>query len=138
MLRTPWLLCVSITHKGITPKVIDKAGLLWYIARGNHSNSFPSPSHPAFGSKTMTLRESQGGGKEKRQLFQKKKKKSHRGTWVVQSVKHQTLDFVSGHDLKAHDISGSALAAQRLTGILPLSPSLSAPSLLTLSLKINK
>lgn len=70
-LRTPWSVSVSITHKGITPNVIDKAGLLWYIASGNHSNSFPSPSHPAFGSKTMTLRESQGGGKEKRQLFKK-------------------------------------------------------------------
>ena len=70
---------------------------------------------------------------------------------MVQSVKCQTLDFSSGHDLTvcgSSPPSASALMTQSLPGILSLSPSLSLslPLLahalsslsLSLSLKINK
>ena len=33
-------------------------------------------------------------------MFEFKKKLMVRSTWVAQSVKHLTLDFCSGHDLK--------------------------------------
>ena len=53
---------------------------------------------------------------------------------MVQSVKHLTLDFGSGHDLVVcgfkHE-SGSVLTAQRLLGIL------SAPPLLVLCLSLS-
>ena len=54
-------------------------------------------------------------------------------------VKHLTLDFSSGHDLMVCEISpalGSVSIAQNLLGIL--SPSLSAPPLLSLSLTLSK
>ena len=31
------------------------------------------------------------------------KEEARRGTWVAQSVKHPTLDFGSGHDLRVHE-----------------------------------
>ena len=34
---------------------------------------------------------------------QTQKNKPLRGAWVAQSVKHLTLDFGSGHDLKFHE-----------------------------------
>ena len=30
-------------------------------------------------------------------------KSQFRGAWVAQSVKHPTLDFISGHDLTVHE-----------------------------------
>ena len=63
-----------------------------------------------------------------------------RGAWVAQLVKHLTLDFSSDHDLTVHEF-------QPHVGLLTdsmepawdsLSPALSAPSLLPVSLKINK
>ena len=63
-----------------------------------------------------------------------------RGAWAAQSVKRPTLGFGSGHDLMGFvgsgPASGSALAAWSLLGIL--SPSLSAPPLLPLSLSLSK
>lgn len=61
-------LCVSVTQKSTTPNPNEKPGLYWCPFGGNLSTFFPSPSHPAFGSRTTTLRESQGGRKERRQL----------------------------------------------------------------------
>ena len=58
-----------------------------------------------------------------------------RGAWVAQLVKRPTLDFNSGHDLTVSGLEphGSwVLTAQSLLGF---SPSLSAPPLLTLSLR---
>ena len=46
-------------------------------------------------------------------------------SWVAQSVKHQTLDFGSGHDLRvvrSSPTSGSVLTAWSLLGILSLPP----------------
>ena len=57
---------------------------------------------------------------------------------MAQSVKHLILDFGSGHDLMACEISplsGSALTASSLLGILSLL--LSAPPLLLLSLPLS-
>ena len=67
--------------------------------------------------------------------------KKCRDAWVAQLVKHLTLDFGSGHDLRVREIEPHirlTLIAQSLLGIL--SPFLSAPPLLILSLclKINK
>ena len=67
------------------------------------------------------------------------KRENFQGAWVAQLVEHQTLGFGSGHDLTAPEFEphwSSALTARSLPGIL--SPSLSAPPLLTLSLEINK
>ena len=63
----------------------------------------------------------------------------HRGAWVAQSVKRLTLDFGSGHDLVAHGFEpGVQLCADSTEPAWdPLSPGLSAPPLLVLSLKIN-
>ena len=47
-----------------------------------------------------------------------------KGTWVAQWVKRLTLDFGSGHDVESSPVSGSALTAWGLLGILPLLPSL--------------
>ena len=58
---------------------------------------------------------------------------------MAESVKCQTLDLGPGHDLMAvglSPVSGSALTAWSLLGIL--SPFLSDPCPLVLSLKINK
>ena len=55
-----------------------------------------------------------------------------RGTWVAQQVKHPTLDFGSGHDLKVIR-SSSALSSE--LGVEPvkvLSLSFSLPSIPTL------
>ena len=64
------------------------------------------------------------------------------GAWVAQSVKRRTLDFGSGHDLRAirsSPVLGSALGighAKILSLPLPLSaPTPHCPSLCTLSLK---
>ena len=54
---------------------------------------------------------------------------------MARSVEWPTLGFGSGHDLTLHEtstVTGSALTAWSLLGIL--SPSLSAPPLLVLSL----
>ena len=58
------------------------------------------------------------------------------GTWVPQWVKYPTLGFSSGHDLTVHGIEPHAERAEPAWN--SLSPSLSTPSLLVLSLKINK
>ena len=66
------------------------------------------------------------------------------GHWVAQSVKHPTLDFGSGHDFtirgfKPH-IGLCADTVEPAWDSLSLSPSLSAPPLLTCShtlLRIN-
>ena len=53
---------------------------------------------------------------------------------MAQSVKHLTLDFGSGHDLRIHEfetLSGSVHTMWSLCGILSLP--LSAPPLLSLS-----
>ena len=58
------------------------------------------------------------------------------GTWVAQSMKRQTLDFGSGHDLMVcgfESRSGSALTVGSLLGVL--SPSLPLPVSHVLSLK---
>ena len=64
------------------------------------------------------------------------------GTWVTQSVKHLTLDFLSGHDLVVHEFkSGLRLQTDSAEPAWDsLSSSLSVPPPLTLSfsLKINK
>ena len=64
------------------------------------------------------------------------------GAWVAQSVKRRTLDFGSGHDLRAmrsSPVFGSALGighAKILSLPLPLSaPAPHCPRLCTLSLK---
>ena len=65
---------------------------------------------------------------------------NHWDAWVAQSVKRLTLGLGSGCDLMAREFGShmgpAALAAQSLLGIF--SPSLSAPTPLVLSLKINK
>ena len=63
-----------------------------------------------------------------------------RDAWVAQSVKQRTLDFGSGHDLTVSDFKPRmGLCAD---GAQPawdsLSPCLSAPSLLPLSLSLSK
>ena len=75
----------------------------------------------------------------------KKKKTKTWGTWVAQSVKHLTLDFGSGRDLKVHGIKSQGRFNTDNTGPAwdSLSPSLSAPPPLahkcacSLLLKIN-
>ena len=60
---------------------------------------------------------------------------------MAQSVKHPTLDFGSGHDLRVREFEptpGSALTVWSLLRILSFSLSLSAPPLLALSLFHNK
>ena len=63
------------------------------------------------------------------------------GTWQDQSVMHVTLDFGSGHDLYLCEIEPQVglCADSRKPGWGSLSPSLSIPPLLvlSLSLKIN-
>ena len=54
-----------------------------------------------------------------------------RGIWVIQLVKHWTLDFASGHDLTVLGFEPTlGLTAQSLLGIffLPLSLALTPPS----------
>ena len=54
------------------------------------------------------------------------------GTWVVQSIKHLTLDFGSGHDLMVHEIEPHIrLCADSLLGILSLSLSLTLSQIKT-------
>ena len=60
------------------------------------------------------------------------------GAWVTPSVKRLTLDFGSGHDLNSFVISRPVSDSAHSAEPDWESPSLSAPSLLTLSLKINK
>ena len=64
------------------------------------------------------------------------------GAWVAQPVKRPTLDFHSGRDptvlLSSSPTSGSVLAVRSLLEILSLSPSLSAPPPLALSLSLAK
>ena len=52
-----------------------------------------------------------------------------RGTWVAQSVKHQTLDFGSGHDLMVHEMEPHlGLCADSMELALDsLSPAISVP-----------
>jgi len=62
-------------------------------------------------------------------------KKNGRDTWVALSVKHQTLDFSSGHDLRvlgSSPASGSMLSGESVWDFLSPSPSAPPP------LKINK
>ena len=63
-----------------------------------------------------------------------------KGTWVAQSIKHPTLDFHAGHDLMGCKFK--PCIGLRADGAEPtldsLSPSLSAPYPLALSLKILK
>ena len=66
------------------------------------------------------------------------KRSVSRGTWVVQSVKHLTLDFRSGRDLAVHELEPHArLCADSTDPMDSLSPSLSAPPLLSLSLSLK-
>ena len=69
-------------------------------------------------------------------------KKQTWGTWVAQSVKHLILDCGSAHDLRVHRFEPCIrLCADTAEPAWDsLSPSLSAPPLLALSLplKINK
>ena len=58
----------------------------------------------------------------------------YRGAWVAPSVKRPTLDFGAGHDLRVCEFEPHIGFC--LLGIL--SPSLSAPTLLVLSLSQNK
>ena len=62
-----------------------------------------------------------------------------RGTWVAQSVTRPTLDSGSGHDLTVYGIEpGIGIRADSAEPAWnSFSPSLSAPPLLTLSLKIS-
>ena len=58
------------------------------------------------------------------------KKRKKREAWVTQSVKHLTLDFSSGHDLRfvgSSPASGSVLTVQSLLRILCLPLSLRLP-----------
>ena len=60
---------------------------------------------------------------------------STRGTWVAQLIKHQTLDFGSGHDLKVCEFEprvGLCADSVEPSEILPLS--LPLPHLHTLCL----
>ena len=68
-----------------------------------------------------------------------------RGVWVVQSVKHLTLDLGSRYDLMVLQIKTHVSSVQTVQSFLGiLSPSLSAPPVcvlppsLSLSLKTNK
>ena len=62
------------------------------------------------------------------------------GAWVAQLVTHPTFDFGSGHDLTVCGFEPHIGLCSDSTEPArdPLSPSLSAPPLLVLSLKINK
>ena len=62
------------------------------------------------------------------------------GPWLVQSVKHPTLDFDSGHDLTVCEFEpGVGLCADSAEPAWDsLSFSTSAPPLFSLSLHINK
>ena len=55
------------------------------------------------------------------------------GTWVAQSVKHLTLDFSPGHDLRVCEFKPHLSAEPAWDS---LSPSLFAPALLSLSIYI--
>ena len=67
-----------------------------------------------------------------------------KGAWVAQLVKPPILDFGSGHDLRVREFEPPQQACAYCMGPAwdSLSPSLSAPPLLvlslSLSLKINK
>ena len=63
------------------------------------------------------------------------------GAWMAQSVKHPTLDFGSGHDLRVREFkphvrlcSGSELTMRSLLGILSLCPF----CILSLSLSLSQ
>ena len=60
----------------------------------------------------------------------------NRGTWATQWVKHPTLGFCSGHDFTVHEFEPHVglCAGSAEPGWDCLSPSLSAPLLLTHSL----
>ena len=61
-----------------------------------------------------------------------------RGSWVARLVKHLTLDFGSGHDVTLVGLgptSGSVLSVKPASD--PLSPSLSAPPLLTCVMTVH-
>ena len=61
------------------------------------------------------------------------------GTWMAQSVKRQTLDFRSGHDLKDCEFKPHVgLCAVSVRAYLGFSLSLPRPCSLLFSLKINK
>ena len=64
----------------------------------------------------------------------------YRGTWVAQLAKHPTLDLGSGHGLTVHETELCIrLCADSVEPAWDsLSPSLSAPPLLSLSLSQNK
>ena len=69
-----------------------------------------------------------------------KHKRGCQGAWVAQSVKHLTPDFSSGHDLMVCEFKpqiGFCADSVEPAWDSP-SPSLSAPSLLMLSLSQNK
>ena len=46
-----------------------------------------------------------------------------KGAWVAQLVKSKTLDFVSGHEIRACEIESRVGTTQNLHGILCLCPS---------------
>ena len=62
------------------------------------------------------------------------------GTWVAQLINRLTLDFGSGHDLMIGEFKPlMGLRADRVEPVWDsLSPSISAPPLLTFSLSQNK
>ena len=74
----------------------------------------------------------------KNQWFKEKINREIRGTCMVQLVKHPTLDFSSGHDLSVCEIKPHVGLCADLTEPAwdSLSPSLSAPFLLSLSLPL--
>ena len=59
------------------------------------------------------------------------------GVWVAQSVKHQNLDFSSGHDLTIHGFEPHICQCGAFLGF-SLSLSLCPSPARSLSLKINK
>ena len=57
---------------------------------------------------------------------------------MAQSIERPTLGFGSGHDLTVGGFDRTLLTVRRLLGILSLSLSLSAPTLLVLSPSFSK
>jgi len=73
--------------------------------------------------------------------LKRENKESKRGLWVAQSVKHPTLDFGSGHDLRVvrSSLCWTPCSVGSLLEILTLPLPLPLPLLVvSLSLKMNK
>ena len=70
-------------------------------------------------------------------IWEENKTKGYKGTCVAQSVKHPTLDFGSGHDLRVLS-SSSVVRLHSKHGALPLVLSLHSWSLLKKTQKLKK